>query len=82
MHLVKSSWMYFSIEVNLLNSLFAKFFLPASPAKGALNKEPTYSLDGARPAKTCTPPTSFPGNAPVPLCGVPTPKNMFASTKN
>jgi hypothetical protein len=74
--------MYFSIEVNLLNSLFAKFFFPASPAKGALNEEPTNWLDGARPAKTCTPPTSFPGNAPVKLCDVPTPKKIFASTKN
>ncbi len=129
---VVESWVYSSIEVNLLNSLFAKFHLPCqggsqwkginckqstrwqhlSRLKASVffslqnlfccyetqqlilwtgtaiwwmtepHKEPTNWLDGARPAKIWTPPTSFPRNSPVPLCGVPTSKNMFASTKN
>jgi hypothetical protein len=44
--------MYFTIEVNLWNSLFAKFFSLALPARD-LNKDPIVKLDGARPANTC-----------------------------
>jgi hypothetical protein len=43
-----------------------------------LGKDPTVWLDGARPAKTCIPP-SFQGNAYTEPSCIPTPKNIFAS---
>ncbi len=57
MHLIKSSWVNFSIEWVSSNSLFVKFFLPALLARGlVLNKDPTAWLDGAWLANKCIPP--------------------------
>ncbi len=44
-----------------------------------LSKDPIVWLDGARPAKTCIPP-SFLRNMPMQTHSVPAPKNTFAST--
>jgi hypothetical protein len=66
--------------VNSLHSLLAEFFWPAKPVKGALNKDPTVWLDGARPVNTCIPP-SFEENMPMQLQGVPRLKNTFTSIK-
>jgi hypothetical protein len=78
MHLMKSSVMYFSIEVNLIKLYFCQIFLSGFAGKGVLNKDPTIWLDGARPVNTCIPPF-FPGNVPAEPHSNRTPKNTFGS---
>jgi hypothetical protein len=50
-------------------------------SQGALNKDPTVWLDGSRHANISISP-SFLGNEPTQQCGIPIPKNTFASIKN
>ncbi len=53
MHLMKSSWVYCSIEVNWPNSFFVKIFKPDLLTQaGVVNKDPTVWLDGAWLANT------------------------------
>ncbi len=59
---------------------FLSNFLAYFAGQGALKKDLTVGLDGARPANTCIPP-SFRGNGHVQLCSIPAPKNTFASIK-
>jgi hypothetical protein len=58
-----------------------QILLTSFTVKGILKKYSSVWLDRARPADTSVPP-SFLQNAPVWLCGIPAPKNMFASFKN
>jgi hypothetical protein len=57
------------MEANLPNSLFAKFFWPASTAGEVLSKDPTVWLDRSRLANTFISP-SLQGNMPAQLCRV------------
>ncbi len=49
--------------------------------QGVPNKDPNVWLNGAKPANTYIPLT-LPRNAPAQPHAIPTPKNMFLSTKN
>jgi len=80
LRLMKSSWMYFTLKVTRLSSLYSKFFCSALLAKG-LFKDPTVWLDGARPANTLIHPTVH-GNVPAQLRSILAPKNTFASIRN
>jgi hypothetical protein len=72
MRSIKSSWVYFSIEMNSLKLPFANF-LARFAGQVFLNKDSTIWLDGARPVNTYILP-SFPGNRPAELHGYPLPK--------
>ncbi len=78
MHLIRSSWTYFNVEVNSPKSSFAEFFLARPHSPGVLNKNQTIWLDAARPCSTHIPPL-FPWNTPMQLHSIPTPRNTFAS---
>jgi hypothetical protein len=71
---------YFYIEVNLRNLLFANFFLAGFANQGVLNMHPTVWLDGARPANTCIPP-SYSGSHPRTHVAYPTPKIHLQAKK-
>ncbi len=70
--------MHFSAEMISSNSHFVKFFCLGLPTRGALNKDPTVWLDGARPANTCAP-SSFLGECTCATVWLTHLKNMFAS---
>jgi len=59
------------MEANLPNSLFAKFFWPASTAREVLSKDPILWLDRSRLANTFISP-SLQGNMPAQLCRIST----------
>jgi hypothetical protein len=71
---------YFSIEVNSSDSLFAAFFPVGFAGHGVLNKDSTVWIDRDRQSNNCIPPSIL-GNMAAQLCSIPTPKNTFASVK-
>ena len=78
MCLIKSSWIYFTIEVNSPYLHFANVFWVSW---GILDKDPTFYLDRARPVNTYIPPT-FLGKVPSQPCSIPNPKICLQVQKN